>query len=67
MRNSTRVAAIVLGITFIMGGGVAGGQTPKWLHISLTVASLLLYCRAYWIELNAMMQNAALMEKHLSD
>jgi hypothetical protein len=60
-------AMAVLMVTFIMGGGVASGKTPKWLHIGLTVTSLVMYGRAYWIEINAMMQNAKLMEKYLSD
>jgi hypothetical protein len=60
-------AMMVLMVTFIMGGGVASGKTPKWLHISLTAASLVLYMRAYWIEINAMMQNAKLMEEYLAD
>ena len=60
-------AMAVLMVTFIMGGGVASGKTPKWLHIGLTLTTLVMYGRAYWIEINAMMQNAKLMEKYLSD
>jgi len=60
-------AMAVLMVTFIMGGGVASGKTPKWLHIALTLSSLLLYARAYWIEINAMMQNAKLMDEYLAD
>lgn len=60
-------AMAVLMVTFIMGGGVASGKTPKWLHIGLTVTTLVLYARAYWIEINAMTQNAKLMEEYLSD
>ena len=60
-------AMLVLGVTFIMGGGVASGKTPKWLHLTMTAASLLMYLRAYWVEINAMMANAKLMEEYLSD
>ena len=60
-------AMAVLMVTFIMGGGVASGKTPRWLHLSLTAASLVLYVRAYWIEINAMTQNAKLMEEYLAD
>jgi hypothetical protein len=60
-------AMMVLMVTFIMGGGVASGKTPKWLHLGLTIASLLMYLRAYWIEINAMMSNAKLMEEYLKD
>ena len=58
-------AMAVLMVTFIMGGGVASGKTPKWLHIGLTVTSLALYARAYWIEINAMTLNQKLMEEYL--
>jgi hypothetical protein len=60
-------AMAVLMVTFIMGGGVASGKTPKWLHLALTISSLVLYARAYWIEINAMTQNAKLMEEYLAD
>ena len=60
-------AMAVLMVTFIMGGGVASGKTPKWLHIGLTATTLVLFARAYWIEINAMTQNAKLMERYLSD
>ena len=60
-------AMAVLMVTFIMGGGVASGKTPKWLHLTLTISSLVLYARAYWIEINAMTQNAKLMEEYLAD
>ncbi|HEX8170117.1 MAG TPA: hypothetical protein VF824_06225 [Thermoanaerobaculia bacterium] len=54
-------------VTFIMGGGVALGKTPRWLHDALAAVSLLLFARAYWIEIRAMTENAALMEKYLKD
>jgi hypothetical protein len=60
-------AMVLLMITFIMGGGVASGKTPHWLHITLVVASIAMYCRAYWVELHAMIENATLMEKYLRD
>jgi hypothetical protein len=59
-------AMLVLMVTFIMGGGVATGKTPKWLHLSLTAATLVMYGRAYWVQLQAMQENAGLMEKYLS-
>ena len=60
-------AMLVLMVTFIMGGGVASGKTPKWLHLSLSLASVAMYGRAYWVELQAMQENASLMEKYLAD
>ena len=32
-------AMAALMVTFIMGGGVARGKTPHWLHIALFAAS----------------------------
>ncbi len=63
---ATFAMAVVM-VTFIMGGGVASGKTPKWLHLTLTAASIVLYARAYWIEINAMQTNARMMEEHLTD
>lgn len=60
-------AMVLLMILFITGGGVAGGKTPKWLHLSLAVATVLIYARAYWVEVRAMEQNAQLMEKYLGE
>src|ERR1700704_7086358 len=57
----------LLMITFIMGGGVASGKTPHWLHLSLSIASVAMYGRAYWVQLQAMTENANLMEKYLRD
>src|SRR3954454_21527893 len=54
-------------VTFIMGGGVAHGQTPRWLHDALAFTTLLLFARAYWIEIRAMDENAKLMERYLRD
>jgi amino acid transporter len=60
-------AMLVLMVTFIMGGGVAGGKTPRWLHLTLSLATLVMYARAYWVQLQAMHENAGLMEKYLAD
>jgi hypothetical protein len=60
-------AMAVLMVTFIMGGGVAPGKTPHWLHLILFIASLAMYCRAYWVQLQAMVDNASLMEKYLRE
>ena len=64
---SSMYAMGVLMVTFIMGGGVASGRTPHWLHLSLATASIVMYGRAYWIQIRAMDENAQLMEKYLSD
>ena len=60
-------AMAMLMITFIMGGGVGSGKTPLWLHLTLSAATVLLYARAYWIEIRAMDENARLMGKYLRD
>ena len=60
-------AMALLMITFIMGGGVASGKTPPWLHLSLSAATLLLFARAYWVELRAMESNARLMDRFLAE
>ena len=60
-------AMVVLMVTFIMGGGVATGRTPRWLHDALALATLAMYVRAYWIQIRAMDENARLMERFLSD
>ena len=54
-------------ITFIMGGGVASGKTPRWLHLTLSAATLVLYARAYWLEIQAMAKNAELIDRYLGD
>ncbi|MGZ8869286.1 MAG: hypothetical protein ACXW2P_13170, partial [Thermoanaerobaculia bacterium] len=60
-------AMFVLMITFITGGGVASGKTPGWLHDALVIASIVMYARAYWIEIHAMTASADMMEKYLKD
>ena len=60
-------AMAVLMVTFIMGGGVSRGLTPRWLHLTLSLASIAMYARAYWVQIRAMDENAHLMEKYLSD
>jgi hypothetical protein len=60
-------AMAVLMVTFIMGGGVSSGKTPVWLHDVLAFASLLIYARAYWIEVRLMDENARLMERFLAE
>lgn len=60
-------AMAVLMITFIMGGGVASRRTPLWLHNALTAASILMYIRAYVVQIRAMTENAELMERYLRE
>ena len=60
-------AMAVLMVTFITGGGVASGKIPSWVHLTLVITTVLLYARAYWIEVHAMAQNARFIEKHLAD
>ncbi len=60
-------AMIAIMVTFIMGGGVASGMTPRWLHDMMSFATLFLFARAYWVQLQAMMSNADLMQKYLRD
>ena len=64
---SAMYAMAVIMVTFIMGGGVAPGKTPRWLHDALAAASLLMYLRAYWVQIHAMHENASLMERYLRD
>jgi hypothetical protein len=60
-------AMIALMVTFIMGGGVSTGKTPRWLHDVLAFGTLLLFARAYWVQLQAMTANADLMQRYLRD
>lgn len=59
-------AMLLLMVLFITGGGVATRKTPVWLHLTLAIATLVLYARAYWIEIRSMEKNAQLMDKYLS-
>ena len=60
-------AIAALMVTFIMGGGVGSGKTPKWLHLASTSVTLVLFARAYYVQLRAMDENARLMEKYLKE
>ncbi len=60
-------AMVALMVTFIMGGGVSTGKTPRWLHDALAFGTLLLFVRAYWVQLQAMAANADLMQRYLRD
>jgi hypothetical protein len=64
---SAMYAMAVLMVTFIMGGGVGSGKTPHWLHLALSTATILMYARAYWVQLQAMDENARLMETWMKD
>ena len=60
-------AMAALMVTFIMGGGVSTGKTPRWLHLTLSAMTILFYARAYWVEIQAMEKNAKLMDEFLGD
>ncbi|HEX6158813.1 MAG TPA: hypothetical protein VF111_01525 [Thermoanaerobaculia bacterium] len=60
-------AMAVLMVTFIMGGGVGSRKTPLWLHNALSAASILMYVRAYVVQIKAMNENAELMERYLRE
>ncbi len=59
------MAAIM--VTFIMGGGVGQGKTPVWLHDVMAALSVVMYARAYVIQIRAMNENATLMERYLKN
>lgn len=59
------MAAIM--VTFIMGGGVGQGRTPVWLHDASAALAIVLYARAYVIDIKAMNENADLMSRFLKD
>ena len=63
---ATYAMAMIM-ITFIMGGGVSTGKTPRWLHLTEVALTIIFFARAYWIEIRAMEQNARLMDEYLSD
>ncbi len=54
-------------VTFITGGGVESGRTPVWLHTVLSALCIVMYGRAYWVQIRAMNENANLMERYLKD
>ena len=54
-------------VTFITGGGVGSGKTPIWLHNALTVTTIFMFARAYWIQIRAMNENASLMWRYLRE
>ncbi|HVR42894.1 MAG TPA: hypothetical protein VMS56_05555 [Thermoanaerobaculia bacterium] len=54
-------------VTFILGGGVHTGSLPIWLHQLTSLVTLLLVCRAWWIEIRAMASNQVLMERFLRE
>ena len=54
-------------VTFITGGGVGSGKTPRWLHDALTAISIFMFARAYVIQIRAMNENASLMERYLKE
>lgn len=58
---------IVLMVAFIVGGGVHTGKLPGWLHQVLAFVSLVMFVRAYVLEVRAMEENARLMERFLTD
>ena len=60
-------AMLAIMVTFIIGGGVHTHKVPLIVHHLFSIASILTYGRAYWIELRAMDENARLMERFLSD
>ena len=58
-------AMAMLMVTFIMGGGVSTGKTPRWLHLTEVILTIVLFARAYWVEIHAMQRNAELMDHYL--
>jgi hypothetical protein len=52
-------------VTFIIGGGVHTGKVPVLVHHLFSLASVMTYGRAYWVEIRAMDENARLMERFL--
>lgn len=60
-------AMTVLMVTFITGGGVGTRRTPIWVHDALAAISIIMYARAYWIQIRAMNENATLMERYLKE
>ena len=47
--------------TFVLGGGVATGSLPSWVHHVLFYATLVVQARALWIENRVLVENERLM------
>jgi hypothetical protein len=47
--------------TFVLGGGVATGAMPSWVHHVLFYATVLVQARALWIENRVLVENERLM------
>jgi MFS family permease len=47
--------------TFVLGGGVATGAMPSWVHHVLFYATVLVQARALWIENGVLVDNEKLM------
>jgi hypothetical protein len=58
-------AMAMLMVTFIMGGGVSTGKTPRWVHLAEVILTIVLFAWAYWVEIQAMQKNADLMDRYL--
>jgi hypothetical protein len=58
-------AMAMLMVTFIMGGGVSTGKTPRWVHLAEVILTIVLFAWAYWVEIQAMQKSADLMDRYL--
>jgi hypothetical protein len=47
--------------TFILGGGVATGSIPRWIHHGLFYAAVVVQCWSLWIEWRVLTDNERLM------
>jgi len=47
--------------TFVLGGGVATGAVPSWVHHVLFYATVVVQARALWIENRVLVENERLM------
>lgn len=47
--------------TFVLGGGVATGAMPSWIHHVLFYVTVLVQVRALWIENRVLVENERLM------
>jgi 4-hydroxybenzoate polyprenyltransferase len=55
------LAMALIMATFIVGGGVATGSVPSWVHHVLFYAAVLSQCYALWIEWRVLHDNEKLM------